>query len=179
MWAFPLGGERWNIGCGVFSGTAGVALVQAAEAFARRMGASEWEQRPRGAPLFAAFPRLAAARGNVLAVGDAAGLTRPFSGEGVGPALASGGLAARCILAGNGDMARHYIEALKVCFAADFRAWRLGEVLLRVTPLVNAMVARVEASRRARARVKSVLASRERTGSVLSPAGLLRILLGR
>ncbi len=179
MWAFPVGGERWNIGCGVFSGVSGVALVPAAAAFARRMGAAEWEERPHGAPLFAAFPHLTVARGNVLAVGDAAGLTRPFSGEGIGPALSSGELAARCLLSADGGVAGRYTAALRSSFAADFRAWRLGETLLRLSPLVNVMVARVERSRRARARVKSVLSSRERTGSVLSVAGLLRILLGR
>jgi geranylgeranyl reductase family protein len=176
-WAFPLGVGRWNVGCGVFGGGA-VALAPAAETFAEELGA-RWETRAKGAPLAASFPRLVVGSGNVLAVGDAAGLTRPFSGEGIGPALVSGRLAAQCLLEAAPNAARRYGRLLRARYATEYRAWRLGERLLGFPRVVDALVSRVETSRAARERIKAVLASRAPTGAILSPFGIVRILLGR
>jgi geranylgeranyl reductase family protein len=178
LWAFPLGGGLWNVGCGVFDGCGSPRLAELATAFLARLGVDTWQQRPRGAPLAAAFPRPRAARGNVLAVGDAAGLTRPFSGEGIGPALASGVLAARCLLEHGDGAAGRYENSLLARYRSEFRAWRLGERLLRRPRLVDATVARVESSRSSRERIKSVLADRSPTRSVLSTFGIIRLLLG-
>ncbi len=80
------------------------------------------EVKPLGSPL--AWPaRLADARpgaGRVLICGEAAGLVSPFSGEGVSYALASGALAARCIL--TGGCARDYAGAL----APEFKRLKLA-----------------------------------------------------
>lgn len=177
FWAFPVGGGTWNVGCGSFAGANGGSLVDSAVGFAESFGGVVAE-RPRGAPLGTWFPRFEVARGNVLAVGDAAGLTRPFSGEGIGPALLSGTLAASCLL-GGGQVARAYDTRLRRHFAREFTAWRLGERLLAYPRVVDVMVGRVEGSHRARSRIKAVLASSAPTGSVLSPLGIARILLGR
>jgi len=177
FWAFPVGGSRWNLGCGVFD-RSGAMLVSELEAFAAGIGA-RWLTRPKGAALATAFPHLAVARGNALAVGDAAGLTRPFSGEGIGPALVSGTLAARHLVDSDGDPARTYARALRSRYATEYRAWRLGERLLRLPRIVDLIVKRVESSRVARERIKAVLADRTPTRTVLSPLGLARILLGR
>lgn len=53
-----------------------------------------------------------AARGNVLLVGDAAGLVNPLQGEGIAQAMASGRAAATAIAAGPSGAARHYLAAV-------------------------------------------------------------------
>lgn len=176
-WAFPAGHGVWNVGCGSFAGGTAGNLVESAERFAASFGAT-LSERPRGAPLATWFPRYRVAYGNVLAVGDAAGLTRPFSGEGIGAALVSGELAAACVLEA-GEVARSYRRRLRRRFAREFAAWRLGERLLGHPRVVGAIVGRVEGSRRARERIKAVLGDTAPTGSVLSPLGLVRILLRR
>jgi len=53
-----------------------------------------------------------AARGNVLLVGDAAGLVNPLQGEGIAPAMASGAAAAEAVLAGPCGAAVRYRQVL-------------------------------------------------------------------
>jgi len=178
-WAFPLEDGSFNLGCGVFASRPGdPSLMDETRRFASEQGAPRLQGEPRGAPLQSSFPRLQVARGKVLAVGEAAGLTRPFSGEGIGPALESGMLAATALAAG-GDAARHYRRLLRRRFARDFAAYRWGERLLGWPWLLDALVRRVEASAAARARVKAVLAATRSPASILSVRGLGRLLLGR
>jgi geranylgeranyl reductase family protein len=56
------------------------------------------------------------AAGNVLLVGDAAGLINPLQGEGIGPAMVSGRLAAEAVLAGPSRAALVYGESLNAAF---------------------------------------------------------------
>jgi geranylgeranyl reductase family protein len=58
------------------------------------------------------------ARGNVLLVGDAAGLINPLQGEGIGPAMVSARLAAEAVLAGRTEAGRAYAQALDRTFGA-------------------------------------------------------------
>ena len=95
------------------------------------------------------------AAGNVLLVGDAAGLINPLQGEGIGPGMVSGRLAAECLLAGGpGAAAAAYTEAVRDTFgrympgaaalqAALLRRPRLasGAVRLLTTPGVSRLVA--------------------------------------
>jgi geranylgeranyl reductase family protein len=180
-WAFPIGDGIFNLGCGVFASRPGdPSLVEEARDFAGELGAMTAPEPVRGAPLQSSFPRLAAAKGNVLAVGEAAGLTRPFSGEGIASALESGLLAAHALGSGEGpDPARHYRRLLQRRFAREFAAYRWGERLLGWPWLVTALVRRVEASATARARVKAVLAAVSSPASLLSVRGVGRLLLGR
>ncbi|HKW89076.1 MAG TPA: NAD(P)/FAD-dependent oxidoreductase [Candidatus Acidoferrales bacterium] len=68
---------------------------------------------------------------NVLLIGDAAGLAYSQSGEGIRPAIESGLLAARAILAANGDFAEArlsaYRELLRSRFGASSRYRKSGE----------------------------------------------------
>ena len=59
------------------------------------------------------------AAGNVLLAGDAAGLINPLQGEGIGPGMVSARLAAECLLAGPGQAAAAYTEAVTAAFGAD------------------------------------------------------------
>jgi len=178
-WAFPVGGGVWNVGCGVFRGKA-VSLRAAAAAFLATCGGDGWEGAVRGAPLATSFPRCVVSRGNVLAVGDAAGLARPMSGEGIGPALESGMLAATCLLREPGRSgAAAYRQALRRRLGSAFRAWRFGEALLAMPVLLEPLVARAMASPVVRGRLAGVLAGTVPVERVLSPLGLARLLLGR
>ncbi|HWG63091.1 MAG TPA: geranylgeranyl reductase family protein [Streptosporangiaceae bacterium] len=56
--------------------------------------------------------------GNVLLVGDAAGLINPLQGEGIGPAMVSARLAAASVLAGPGQAAASYAAAMGATFGS-------------------------------------------------------------
>jgi geranylgeranyl reductase family protein len=56
----------------------------------------------------------------LLLVGDAAGLARAKSGEGIRPAIESGLLAARAIVAGNGDYRREKLEPYRNALLGSF-----------------------------------------------------------
>jgi menaquinone-9 beta-reductase len=56
------------------------------------------------------------AAGNVLLVGDAAGLVNPLQGEGIGPAMVSARLAAQAVLADPARAGRLYAEAVSEAF---------------------------------------------------------------
>jgi hypothetical protein len=57
-----------------------------------------------------------AAAGNVLLVGDAAGLINPLQGEGIAPGMVSARLAAEAVLAHPADPGPAYSEALDAMF---------------------------------------------------------------
>jgi menaquinone-9 beta-reductase len=179
-WAFPGPEGAWNVGCGVFAGARQApSLGKVLARFLASIGGT-WREPPQGAPLVTSFPALAFARGNLAAIGEAAGLTRPFSGEGIGPALESGLMAARCLLAApdEGGIAA-YARELRRRYAGDLRAWRFGEQFLRVPRLVDAIVRRANRFPGALRRCAAVLGGTMSASRVLSPWGLLRLIAGR
>ena len=90
------------------------------------------------------------AAGNVLLVGDAAGLINPLQGEGIGPAMVSARLAAEAVLADAARAGHVYTEALEAALGRYMAgASALQGVLLRrprttsaVTRLLTAPVVR-------------------------------------
>jgi menaquinone-9 beta-reductase len=109
-WVFPVSEHLANIGVGYFrpSGPDRLPRVnRALDAFvedlrrrsARRFGDIEALGRASGAPLAFNFCTSEACQGNLLLVGDAAGTTEPFTGEGIEPALRGGVLASEQIVA--------------------------------------------------------------------------------
>lgn len=179
-WAFCTGGDEWNVGCGLpqDSRRAG-SLVQAAGRLLRELGGAAWSSPPRGAPLLTSFPAPAPARANLVAVGDAAGLTRPFSGEGIGPSLWSGIVAGRCLLASaSAAGAAEYRREILRRYGADFCAWRFGERFLRHPRLVRWLIGKA-GHPGAQRRVAAVVAGTLPVERVVSPLGLLRLLARR
>lgn len=67
------------------------------------------------------------AAGNVLLIGDAAGLINPLQGEGIGPGMVSAQLAAAAVLAGPASAGRAYTDAL----AAGFGRYMPGAAALQ------------------------------------------------
>jgi flavin-dependent dehydrogenase len=78
-----------------------------------------------------------AAAGNVLLVGDAAGLINPLQGEGIAPGMVSARLAAEAVLAHPGDPGPAYTEAL----AAAFGGFMPGAAALQAALLQRPVVA--------------------------------------
>lgn len=117
-WAFPTGDGGINLGLGVGTGTTRTGGARAArqlDAFVehlRRLGLLEIGGRldaPRlGGWLKMGLVGTVPARGRVLLVGDAAGLTNPLQGEGIAQALASGRAAAEAVLARPAGAAERY-----------------------------------------------------------------------
>jgi geranylgeranyl reductase family protein len=179
-WAFCAGDGVWNVGCGLpRDSRRATSLGKALERFLRDLGGKEWTVPPRGAPLLTAFPKMPFTRANLAAVGDAAGLTRPFSGEGIGPSLWSGVAVGECLLreAGSGGVERYRCRMV-ARYRRDFRAWRLGEQFLNFPRLGEWLIAKAHHPG-AQRRLAAMLADTLPAERVLSPWGLVRLLIRR
>lgn len=123
-WLFPGIGGRANVGIGVglLGDRTGSRRTRADltayvdELVSRRLLASRDVENLQGGWLKMGMVGTVPAAGRVLLAGDAAGLVNPLQGEGIGPAMESGLLAARSILRG-GDAAAGYRRSLAVRFA--------------------------------------------------------------
>lgn len=102
-WVFPLSPSVFNLGVGVFSPEKQVNIRRLFEGFLRkqlktpRFSDACVISKPVGAPLTFGFSPTNIHRPGLIAVGDAAGLVNPFTGEGIATALDSGEIAASCI----------------------------------------------------------------------------------
>lgn len=95
-------------------------------------------------------PRRVAGDGFLL-VGDAAGLARGVSGEGIGPAVESGGLAADAILGANGGAAARYAERIAARFGSGHPGIAerlLGKLPHRITETLARSICRAPWLRR-------------------------------
>jgi flavin-dependent dehydrogenase len=91
------------------------------------------ERWPGHAYLLYEGPGRTVLAGGALLVGDAAGLAYPQSGEGIGPALESGRLAAQTILAARGRYGRADLEPYRRALEARFGPRRTQDVF-RLVP---------------------------------------------
>jgi geranylgeranyl reductase family protein len=114
-WSFPLPDGGANVGFGIQRG-AKIATKEmkalwpellARPHIAEVLGPDAVpEDRHQAWPIPARTGELALTAGRVLWVGDAAAVTDPMTGEGIGQALLTGQLAARAIVDGDGDPAQ-------------------------------------------------------------------------
>jgi menaquinone-9 beta-reductase len=162
-WLFPGEAGQANVGIGVGMGTrrqaaslrADLARFCAMLRSAGDLAADAQHGGVTGGWLRMGGTGTPAAAGNLLLAGDAAGLINPLQGEGIGPGMVSGRLAAECLLAGGpGAAAAAYTEAVRDTFgrympgaaalqAALLRRPRLasGAVRLLTAPGVSWLVA--------------------------------------
>ncbi len=162
-WLFPGEDGQANVGIGVGMGTRRRTASLRADltrfcALLRRTGdltADAEHGEITGGWLRMGGTGTPPAAGNVLLAGDAAGLINPLQGEGIGPAMVSGRLAAECLLtAGPGGAADRYTGAVTATFgrylpgaaalqAALLRRPRLasGTVRLLTAPGLSRLVA--------------------------------------
>ena len=123
-WLFPGPDGRANAGLGLGTGNdrrAGARATRQLDAFLehlRTLGLlGETSQAPRdrrlGGWLKMGMVGTVPARGNVLLVGDAAGLVNPLQGEGIAQAMDSGRAAALAVIAQPGAAASRYLAHLR------------------------------------------------------------------
>jgi geranylgeranyl reductase family protein len=123
-WLFPGAAGQANVGIGVGLGTRRrqARLRGDLERFAALLRTSgDLAPGATTGPVTGGWLRMGGtgtppAAANLLLAGDAAGLINPLQGEGIGPAMVSARLAAECLLAGPGQAAAAYTEAVTAAF---------------------------------------------------------------
>lgn len=138
----------------------------------------------KGAPLRTAMTGARLARPGLLVIGEAAGLTYSFSGEGIGKAIESGLMAADLVsgalLSDGGDPARladAYTARLMDQFTDRFRAYKIAQAWLSSPVLANFFAWRARSGRYAREQMEGLLAETTDPRGLFSVAGLLRAVL--
>ncbi len=122
-WVFPGPAGRTNVGVGIGTlgnrrgGAEATRQVAPFVAHSKRIGLLPAGGACRPARLLGGWLKMGMigtmpAAGNVLLVGDAAGLVNPLQGEGIAHAMASGRAAAQAVLAGPAHAADRYCAAL-------------------------------------------------------------------
>jgi geranylgeranyl reductase family protein len=153
-WVFPgeQGGANVGLGVGTRSDRkAGASAVRALPEFLehlRALGLLDREtaaasQRRLGGWLKMGIVGTTPAMGQVLLVGDAAGLVNPMQGEGISQAMNSGRAAAETILGGPGDAAESYRHRLAVEHLPYHRIAAAAHAGLVGRPRLTAAVARL------------------------------------
>lgn len=141
-WSFPLPDGRVNFGFGIVRGDklSGKQLNEVWRGLAERphiaevLGNGEPEGPHRAWPIPARLPEACLFHGRVMFVGDAAAVTDPMTGEGIGQALETGRLAGEVLGEGGpaGAMGRRYEQLVRSSLQTDHRfAHRLSGVLAR------------------------------------------------
>jgi len=142
IWSFPLPDHRANVGFGIVRGDS-IATSEMRSMWADILERpairavlgpdAEPEHPPRAWPIPARVGKVPLAAGRALVVGDAAAVSDPMTGEGIGQALVTGIRAAEAVAtAGDADPARAaavYESAVRRELVVDHR---LAEVLGRV-----------------------------------------------
>jgi geranylgeranyl reductase family protein len=144
-WLFPGAGGQANVGIGVGLGSSRRQASLRGDlarlvALLVRRGDLGGDARP--GPVIGGWLRMGGtgsppAAGNVLLAGDAAGLINPLQGEGIGPAMVSGRLAAKAVLAGPAQAGPAYAGAIEAAF---------GRYMAGASALQSALLARPRAA---------------------------------
>jgi geranylgeranyl reductase family protein len=187
-WIFPLGGDIYNVGVGLFGGKrqTGLNLRGLFDAFmresplAREMAAhGEFLTPLRGARLRCGLSGVEPVIGAVLAVGETVGTTFPFSGEGIGKAMESGELAAEAVDAALREQDRPrlngYLHSLEQ-HRPLFRGYEIAEAWLSRAWLADFLARRARRSRYIRQALSDVVAETADPRAVFSVRGVLRSL---
>lgn len=160
VWVFPQADGKANVGLGTYVQKVKqdrLALVASLEQFIaenplarERLGAARRVSPIQGYPLRARLDSTVPVADGVLVAGEAAGLVSPLTGEGIGPALESGELAARHALRAlaDGDVSAlalaPYAREVRRRWAGEHRAARLLRALIRRPVLVNCAVRQMQ-----------------------------------
>jgi geranylgeranyl reductase family protein len=193
-WIFPGPDHVFNIGIGyVYDGPAPVErnvrtlLGRFLEVFppAVALMESAASLTPlKGAPLRTAMAGARHARPGLLVVGEAAGLTYSFTGEGIGKALQSGIMAARITEevgalsdAALRNISEIYTRRLTSRFAQRFRAYARLQDWMAYPWVANLLVRRANAGSFVRSQFEALLNESGRPDGLLSLPGVIRALL--
>jgi geranylgeranyl reductase family protein len=135
----------------------------------------------KGAPLRTALSGAALSRPGLLVLGEAAGLTYSFSGEGIGKALESGIIASDIV-----HECRHlrdqrpkviadtYADRIRATFASRFRAYKFAQDRLSNPRFANLLASRARKSRFVQRELSGLFQERADPRRLFSAAGILR-----
>lgn len=162
-WVFPMGNNEYNVGCGVFYTRPRHRSVNLRRVFSTFVAKSS-VARPlmknaksvtplRGARLRSGLEGAAFCNGgSIVAIGEAAGATYPFTGEGIGKAMETGAIAGRqvCEALHTGDFAPvHRLSHLfQEELAPRYAGYSVAQRWLSRPWLSDLVAARVTRSRR-------------------------------
>jgi geranylgeranyl reductase family protein len=188
-WIFPGPDRRYNLGVGFFAEGRRTtpSLHDLWHRFTTRfepashiVASSEPLTPFRGAPLRTGLRDATLGRRGLLVLGDAAAMTYPSSGEGIGKAMQSGLLAAalvRGVLAGTRpDDSLHieYDREFRRRFALRYRAYRTAQAWSSRPWLLNLLAARANRGRFVRQELEALVAERGNAERLFSVPGLVR-----
>jgi geranylgeranyl reductase family protein len=192
-WIFPGPDGVFNIGAGCFDDgrktTRNVREVfdafVAAFPPARRL-VTEGEPRGelRGAPLRTALKGARLWRPGLMVIGEAAGTTYSFSGEGIGKAMESGMIAAELGAdwirqgAGGEGPGAAYEREMRRRFGARFRAYEVAQRWLSYPAVCDFIAARARNGGFVREQLAGMLTERSDPRQLFSLRGFARALLG-
>jgi geranylgeranyl reductase family protein len=193
-WFFPMGGGLFNVGWGVIAAPPGripkdrsqlATVLRRSRWVARFLAGSSQESPIRAAPIRTGFRGGRASSPGLLVLGEAAGLTFPFLGEGISVALMSGRLAARVAAKAlaTGDVSAgslsEYERELRWRFHARHRGYLAAERWCRSASVVNLLIAKAAEAPAVGDLIREVLTGRRNARAVFSLRGMVRVILGR
>jgi len=190
-WIFPLGDNLFNVGCGTVTGANkfdGHALRNTFERFlagfppaAKVLRHGQIETPLRGFPIQCSLDRQSLVmNGQVLAIGEAAGTTYPFTGEGIAPAIRSALLASEIVSAAlkseNMILLKEYPNRLRHEMDPLYRGYQQAERWLSIGWVNDLLAARIKKSERLRHLCAGIVAGNVNPSEVYSLRGLLTSL---
>jgi len=171
-WVFPMGNNEYNVGCGVFYTRPRDSTVNLRDVFSTfvnqspvakpLMQGAESVTRLRGARLRSGLEGAAFSNGeSVVAIGETAGATYPFTGEGIGKAMETGAIAGRqvCRALQAGDFApiRHLSRLFQEELSPRYTGYTVAQRWLARPWLTDLLAARISTSRRLRQVAANIL----------------------
>ncbi|MBU0492199.1 MAG: geranylgeranyl reductase family protein [Chloroflexi bacterium] len=192
VWVFPESDGRANVGLGTYIQRVKQDSIDLAAALERfiagnplireRLGAARRVTPIQGYPLRARIDSTMPVSDGVLVAGEAAGLVSPLTGEGIGPALESGELAARHALLALeiGDVSAlalaPYARELERRWAGEHRTARVIRAFLRHQVVVNRVVRQMQRNPAFALQVGYAIIGARPVNTVLTPRGVARFL---
>ncbi len=189
-WIFPAPNGHFNIGAGVSDSYGGgkkskdVNLRKLFDAFvaayppaAQLMREGKLVGELKGAPLRCTLAGATFTRPGLMVVGEAAGSTYDFTGEGIGKAMQTAMLAADAILAhpqSDAD-ARTQYEAGLAALAPTYRLYERANRVNAFPWLTDLLIWRAKKSERLLRRMSGVLEETSNPGNLLSFKGIYRL----
>jgi flavin-dependent dehydrogenase len=191
-WIFPSPGNRFNIGVGLFAGSGRITrglhefwdfFLSRFEPAARIVSASTQVTEFRGAPLRTGLTRARFGRPGLVVIGEAAAMTYPATGEGIGKAMESGLIVARLAAdaltrgAAVDDLHVPYADELQRRFRGRYRAYQIAQSWASSPLMLNLLAARANAGRFVRRELEALIAEEGDASRLFSARGLLTALV--
>ncbi|HYA03149.1 MAG TPA: geranylgeranyl reductase family protein [Syntrophobacteria bacterium] len=193
-WFFPMGGGLFNVGWGIIGAPPGripkdrsqlTTVLPRSRQVARLFVGASQESPIRAAAMRTGCRGARACSAGLLVLGEAAGLTFPFLGEGISNALMSGRLAAR--VAGKaleaGDVSARFLteyeREIRCRLHARHQGYLAAERWFRFPWVANLVIGRAAGTPALGRLTREILTGQRDARALFSVGGLLRVLLGR